>query len=647
MATPDRLHELDRRIAAVVDGAIRDLRAQITSRLRQRSAELLDEVERAAPSLPASFLGAEDLVRVQMEGGGGRAEAYAALRDAVARLDGADSQADLLASLLEAASRFATRTALLLTHRDRVRGWAGVGFGADGAVTELDAVSLGYDDGGWRELAQGSGCVELSHEDCAQLTSQLGVAPAHDGVLVPLVLRDRVAAALYADRTDEGDELAIPALQTITFVAAQALETLPLRQRSRTPTLQRSATGASGLALWDEAGMATTADAAPAYEQAAFAAPPETAWGSPAEEPAAASLAGSGWEAQADTAWEQPAPAAVESWSTPAPSANEPVVESEAWSPPAPAGDWAAPAADTWSTTAPTETWQAEHPAVEPEPIPAPAEGAPMEVVSEETGEDEAYVLEEEPATEAGGWQPATADVWTLEPEPAIAPILEAPVLEPLELAPEPAPRTWEPVSAPEPMAPSRWRNAEVESTAELAAAAPPPALEDQHATVMIRTRPQPQPEPEPEPEPAPPPRPVAAPADTRPTPTAAPAGGILGSGGRGETVEVKPPEDVQGPGWAFATSRVATQQGARDPAHEEARRLARLLVSEIKLYNEEQVEEGRRNRNIYGLLKEDIDRSRQMYDERVDERVRTSTDYFHQELVRILAAGDAAALGI
>jgi len=80
---------------------------------------------------------------------------------------------------------------------------------------------------------------------------------------------------------------------------------------------------------------------------------------------------------------------------------------------------------------------------------------------------------------------------------------------------------------------------------------------------------------------------------------------------------------------------------------HDEARRLARLLVSEIKLYNEEQVLEGRRNRDLYVRLKEDIDRSRQIYDERVHESVRTTTDYFHQELVRSLAGGDARALGL
>jgi hypothetical protein len=85
----------------------------------------------------------------------------------------------------------------------------------------------------------------------------------------------------------------------------------------------------------------------------------------------------------------------------------------------------------------------------------------------------------------------------------------------------------------------------------------------------------------------------------------------------------------------------------SEEAQHEEARRLARLLVSEIKLYNEEQVEEGRRKKDVYERLKEDIDRSRQMYEERVEPRILKSTDYFYQELVRILAAGDAKALGI
>ena len=80
---------------------------------------------------------------------------------------------------------------------------------------------------------------------------------------------------------------------------------------------------------------------------------------------------------------------------------------------------------------------------------------------------------------------------------------------------------------------------------------------------------------------------------------------------------------------------------------HDEARRFARLLVSEIKLYNEPKVDAGRKNKDLYERLKEDIDRSRQMYDERITEDVRKGSNYFYDELVRILADNDAGALGL
>ena len=80
--------------------------------------------------------------------------------------------------------------------------------------------------------------------------------------------------------------------------------------------------------------------------------------------------------------------------------------------------------------------------------------------------------------------------------------------------------------------------------------------------------------------------------------------------------------------------------------AHEDAKRFARLVVSEIKLYNEAKVNEGRRNKDLYERLKEDIERGRQMYSDRVAAGVRESTNYFFDELVRILAGGDATALG-
>jgi hypothetical protein len=78
-----------------------------------------------------------------------------------------------------------------------------------------------------------------------------------------------------------------------------------------------------------------------------------------------------------------------------------------------------------------------------------------------------------------------------------------------------------------------------------------------------------------------------------------------------------------------------------------EARRFAQFLVSEIKLYNERAVQEGRQQGNLYRRLKEEIDLSRQMYEERIPASIRAGSDFLREELVRILADGHAEYLGI
>jgi hypothetical protein len=79
---------------------------------------------------------------------------------------------------------------------------------------------------------------------------------------------------------------------------------------------------------------------------------------------------------------------------------------------------------------------------------------------------------------------------------------------------------------------------------------------------------------------------------------------------------------------------------------HNDARRFARLLISEIKLYNEQKVAEGRIEHDLYDRLREYIDRSREMYDKRVKVEVANRYDYFHGELVNTLAEGDVSKLG-
>jgi hypothetical protein len=76
------------------------------------------------------------------------------------------------------------------------------------------------------------------------------------------------------------------------------------------------------------------------------------------------------------------------------------------------------------------------------------------------------------------------------------------------------------------------------------------------------------------------------------------------------------------------------------------ARRYARLLVSEIKLYNEAAVRAGRERRDLLARLGPEINRARRLYEERVPTTIFNRENLFEQELVQTLAEGDPALLG-
>jgi hypothetical protein len=117
--------------------------------------------------------------------------------------------------------------------------------------------------------------------------------------------------------------------------------------------------------------------------------------------------------------------------------------------------------------------------------------------------------------------------------------------------------------------------------------------------------------------------------------------------------VEAEPPAEVVEVASARAAAAPAT---ATDPlaglspedadVHRKAQRFARLLVDEIKLYNQAKVAEGRRNKDLYDRLKEDIDKSRGTFQKRYGNTAAASADYFQSELLRSLAEDDISIMG-
>jgi len=127
--------------------------------------------------------------------------------------------------------------------------------------------------------------------------------------------------------------------------------------------------------------------------------------------------------------------------------------------------------------------------------------------------------------------------------------------------------------------------------------------------------------------------------------------GGELGSAAAAPSAAASPaPGAKVGESPAPQAAAVEPDLGQLSPddqeLHKKAKRFAKLLVDEIKLYNQAKVNEGKQSRAIYKVLREDIEKSRATYDKRYGSTPAASARYFDSEVVRILADNDRSLLG-
>jgi hypothetical protein len=94
------------------------------------------------------------------------------------------------------------------------------------------------------------------------------------------------------------------------------------------------------------------------------------------------------------------------------------------------------------------------------------------------------------------------------------------------------------------------------------------------------------------------------------------------------------------------ATPPVAAISPEDQEVHRKAQRFARLLVDEVKLYNQAKVAEGRKNKDLYDRLKDAIEKSRATYQKRYGNTVAASANYFQHEIIRSLAEDDLSIMG-
>jgi hypothetical protein len=699
MSLDDRIRLLDERIEALVKQWAEEVHDRVGRSLTEEISRHLETAKSQVAAPAASSEALKTLTEAASSYGG--VIILRRLRQALKALDGAGKQADVLHALLEETAPFASRRAIFLARDRQASGWAERGFGEAGA--RISGLAVDYQtEGPWSRLAQGRASVPLSAGESGRLCSRLEAPLAREGVLIPIVLRDRVAAVLYADRRVEDlAALDVEGLQILAFVAAQSIESLAFRSRTTvSPTLLLEGEEDSSqerLGLWPAA--ATAAAAGTAAAAVASAVPAEAAKIAEVDDEELTPE-----EEAAEKAGPEPSYRETQDLAEEVEIEEYEIEEYEIEVDEEPAPDEALGTSDAGDSVFAEDSVSAEDElgedelaedelaaaelAVQESSARAAAEGSrreadeaedsDLELPELDTDEDDRYLLGdiEEPASadlaeedieevrdaalETASWpaEELTDDLPAVDGAPA--PSASIPWTDDEDaVAEEPTPVTTEPAAlwdaeedeqevaldeVEEPPAAPTWEVVDEASPVSTVAPAsgletihtptlPATGLDPEEATVLL-------------------PRPtgVSSPPtggredsdDTHPG-TVAPPPTPTPEAGRAS--EVVPPADVQGPGWAF--TKEAQARGEEDEDHKQAKRLARLLVSEIKLYNEEQVEQGQKNRDIYERLREDIDRSRQVYEDRVHERVRSQNDYFYQELVRTLASGDPQALGI
>lgn len=84
--------------------------------------------------------------------------------------------------------------------------------------------------------------------------------------------------------------------------------------------------------------------------------------------------------------------------------------------------------------------------------------------------------------------------------------------------------------------------------------------------------------------------------------------------------------------------ARPAPSSPELSEAHKKAKRLARIIVSDVILYNQGKVEEGIRNGTFFELLADDIREGRALYERRVAQEIRETTSYLEDGFEELIA---------
>jgi len=201
------VREAVERMVSEIRTSIEDIRTAVDSQLKAalqsvqadvNSFSFLPHIQKTIGELEETFQ-AEQPAPVAAPAGGGD---VSRLKSAVQAVERGKSQVDILNGLLEQCLDFGSRAALLLVRGDKFSGWKGVGFTAHGGNDEY-IKRFNAAPGLIAELDQVLRNERVVAWDGANLATRFGVGEQAKALLVPMVIKDKVAAAVYIDATTE------------------------------------------------------------------------------------------------------------------------------------------------------------------------------------------------------------------------------------------------------------------------------------------------------------------------------------------------------------------------------------------------------------------------------------------------------------
>jgi hypothetical protein len=155
----------------------------------------------------------------------------AIVKAAISELNEQKSQADILKALVNRAASFAPRVAFFVVKGDQAGGWRGRGFEGTVGDQAIPQISLPLS----ADTVIGSAAKSLttwsggpgSHTEDHLLINRLGEEPPQRIIAIPLTVRGRAVAVLYADSAGlDSESINLEALETLVSVSSMAVELL-------------------------------------------------------------------------------------------------------------------------------------------------------------------------------------------------------------------------------------------------------------------------------------------------------------------------------------------------------------------------------------------------------------------------------------